>query len=131
MTTVSAPVFPKRERAGDQRPVLVVFDQMVIGVAREGQRVEPERIDDRQLQQSQAGAQGGQLRQVEMQDVVAEYEGGAIGEFIELVKRGTDIATAPMQMPVVIGTDRTNLLQPATFLVYLEIDRYATPLECF
>ena len=52
-------------------PVLVVLDQVVVGIAREGQRVEPQGVDGRQLQEPKAGLCGPQVGQVESDEVVA------------------------------------------------------------
>ena len=52
--------------------VLVVLDQVVIGVARECQWIKPERVHRRQPQQSEAGTDSLQIGQVEIDQIVAE-----------------------------------------------------------
>ena len=55
-----------------QPPVVVVFDEVVIGVPREGQRVQPKRVDRCLHLLAQAGAGGHQMLDVMAQDVVAQ-----------------------------------------------------------
>ena len=57
-----------------EQAVLVVFDQVVVGVARKGQGAELQGIDRRQLQQAQVRLGGFQVRQVEGNEVVAEQQ---------------------------------------------------------
>ena len=57
-----------------QLPVLVMLDQMVVRVARKGQRVEPQRIDHRQRQEPQPRLGRGQVRGVEGDEVVPEQK---------------------------------------------------------
>jgi len=80
-----------------QLPILVMLDQMVVGIAREGQRVEPQRVDHRQLQQPQVGLGGGQMWQVESDQIMAEQEADAFGERVELLQRGQQIALPETQ----------------------------------
>ena len=68
-------------------PVLVVLDEMVIRVARERQRVEPQRVYRRHLQQPQPGARGLQVGDVELDEIVAEQKSGAVGEVVEVGQR--------------------------------------------
>ena len=55
-----------------QPPVVMVLDQMVIGVARKCQRVQPQRINGAFCQPRQLRAQSQQVRQVKPDDVVAQ-----------------------------------------------------------
>ena len=64
-------------------PVLVVLDEMVIRVARERQRVEPQRVHRRHLQQPQPGARGLQMGEVELDEIVAEHEARAVGKIVK------------------------------------------------
>ena len=65
-------------------PVLVVLDEMVIRVARERQRVEPQSVHRRHLQQPHPRARGSQMGEVELDEVVAEQEARAIGEIVKV-----------------------------------------------
>ena len=70
-----------------QLPVLVVLHQVVIRVLRKGQRVEPERVHRRQLQQPQLRTGRLQVRQVEADQVVAQHEVCAVGKLVQLGQR--------------------------------------------
>ena len=64
--------------------VLVVLHEMVIRVERERQRVDPQRVHRRHLQQPQSGARGLQMGEVELDEVVAEHEARAVGEIVKV-----------------------------------------------
>jgi hypothetical protein len=53
-----------------QPTVLIMLDQMVIGIARKGQGVQPKRIDRRRPQPRQPRPVGHQMRQIVPEDVV-------------------------------------------------------------
>ena len=65
-----------------QRSVLVMLDQMVIRIAGEGQRIEPQGIHRKQIQQPQAGIGRPQMGQVESDQVVPQQEVRAIGQVV-------------------------------------------------
>jgi hypothetical protein len=56
-----------------QAPVLIMLDQMVIGVARKGQRIEPQRINRPRRQNRQSRAVRSQIRQIVAQDVMPHH----------------------------------------------------------
>ena len=64
--------------------VLIVFYQVVVRIAREGERIELERIDARQLQDFQIRSGRHQVDRVEGDKIVSEQEARAIREAIEL-----------------------------------------------
>ena len=70
--------------APDQPAVLVVLDQVVIGVAGEGQGVEPEGVHRRQFQEVEARVKRCQAGQVEGDDVVPQEEQGPLGHIVQL-----------------------------------------------
>ena len=74
--------------------VLVVLDQVVVGVAREGEGIQPQRIDRREPQEPKFGLCRSQMRQVEAEQVVAEKEFGASGEIVHSRQRGRQVAAA-------------------------------------
>ena len=63
-----------------QPPVMVVLHEVMVGVAREGKRIEPERVDRGRSQLGQSWPVGKQMRQVVAQDVVADDVIGAGAE---------------------------------------------------
>lgn len=60
--------------AAFQLTILVVLDEVVIGVAREGQRIEPERVYDRQTQHRQVWLGRFQDRTIMLDQVVPEEQ---------------------------------------------------------
>ena len=60
--------------------VLVVFDEVVIGIAGKGERAEHQGVQGRELQQPQTGIGRREVGQVEGDQVVAQHEGRPIGE---------------------------------------------------
>ena len=62
---------------------LVVLDQPMIGVAGIGQRIEPQSVDGRTLQQHKIWCCSAQMRQIEMDDVVSQQELGAFDKVLE------------------------------------------------
>ena len=64
--------------------ILIVLYQVVIGVARKGQRIEPQGIHHGQPEQAQIRLGRSQMRCVERHQVMAEQKGGALGEGIQL-----------------------------------------------
>ena len=66
--------------------VLVVLDEVVIGVAGKGEGTQQQRIDRRQIQQAQVRLGGPEVRQVESDQVVAEQEVGAVCQLVKPVQ---------------------------------------------
>ena len=64
--------------------VLVMLDQMVIGIAGKGQWIQAEGVHRRQTQQFQPGIDRPQMRKVEINQVVAEKEVRAGCEVVQL-----------------------------------------------
>ena len=69
-----------------------MLHQVVIRIARERERIQAQRVDDRQLEQSKIGIRSGEVRKIERDDVVAEDERCAIGELVEAIKSRFEIA---------------------------------------
>ena len=57
-----------------------MLDEVVVGVFREGQRIEAQGIDYRLGEQAQVRPGGPQMGQIEGDQVVPEQKGGAVGE---------------------------------------------------
>ena len=64
--------------------VLIVLDQMVVGMAGEGQGIEPQGIHRRQAQQPQAGFCRGQMRQVERDQIMTQQVIRALGKRVQV-----------------------------------------------
>ncbi len=86
-----------------QLPILVMLNEMVVGVLREGPRVEAQGVDGRLGQQSQVGIGGAQLRQIEGDQIVAEQKGCVVSQRIKLVQRFREFAGRIVQAGVAIA----------------------------
>ena len=64
-----------------------MLDQVMVRVAREGERVQPESIHRRHSQQMQIGRNSLEVGQVEGDEVVAQHQFGALGEAIQPSER--------------------------------------------
>ena len=73
--------------APHQLAVLVVLDQVVLGIPREGQGIEPQGVHRRHTEQIQSGVDRLQVGQVEGNDVVAEEKIGSLGQPVEFGQR--------------------------------------------
>ena len=71
------------DTAAFELAVLVVFDEVVVGVAGEGQGAELQGVNGRQPEQPQVGLGGLEVRQVEVDEVVAQQEVGAVSQPVE------------------------------------------------
>ena len=68
---------------GEQLAVLVVLDEVVIGILREGQRVEAQGVDHRLAEQAQVRLAGVQLRQIKGDQVVPQQERRVIRQSVQ------------------------------------------------
>ena len=66
--------------------VLVMLDQVVIGIAGEGEGIEHEGIDRGKLQEREAGFCGLQMGRIERDEIVADDKAGACGKVVEAGK---------------------------------------------
>ena len=107
--------------------VLIMLDQVVIGIAGEGQGVEPERVHRRQLQQTQGGIGGPQVGQVEIDQVVPQQEVGVIGQVVQPVQRRGEAVVRPRidQGPVGIGPHAGEGVDPLVIPANLQVQRQA------
>ena len=74
--------------------ILIVLDQVVVGVAGEGKRIEPQRIHRRHAQQPEVGLRSLELREIEGDQVVSEQKCRAVGECIQLRERRRQVAAS-------------------------------------
>ena len=112
-----------------QRTVLVVLDQVVIGIARECQRVQAQRVYGRQVQQAQVRLCGGEMRKVVGDQVVTQDEGRAFGQGIELCQCGSQIAAVVSQRSAGVRADRGELMDAPVLDADFQIDTEAAGLE--
>ena len=88
-----------------QLTVLVVLYQVVIRIAWKRQRVQAQRVDNRKLQEAKVWVRGGEVRQIERNDVVADEKRGAIRQLVELPERSGEIATGERERFICIAAD--------------------------
>ena len=88
----------------------IVLDQLVIGIAREGDRREFEGVDQRQPMERQTGMEHGQGGLIEGNDVVSEQAGRSVGQRIDLGDQ-TPILAGNLQSCARVGTVQADLAQ--------------------
>ena len=116
--------------AGLQAPVVIVLHQPVIGVLREGQRVEPERVDGRLCKHGRLAARGRREdRQIKMDDVVPQQEFGIRGEPVQADQRVVEPAALEDEGQIAVRPDGCEREEPAGGRIDLEIDRQAAADE--
>ena len=105
--------------------VLIVLDEVVIGMARKGEWAEAQRIHRRQPQQTQIRLRGRQVGQVEGDQVVPQNEGRPIGELVELQQRFRQSAAGMHQALAGIRAHRAESADAAILPANLQIERKA------
>jgi hypothetical protein len=105
-----------------ERGVLIVLHQVVVRVARKGERTEPQRVDVGQLQQLERRIDGSQVRAVEGDQVVAEQERRAVRQCVEALQRGAEVAAGIGERVTGIAADRGEAVNAAVLPAHLEID---------
>ena len=109
--------------------VPIVLDEAVIGIARKGQGAEPQGVHRREVQKPQIGLRRLQVRQVEGDQVVAQHEGGPVGEFVERRQRRRRSFPGIDQVLPRIRAYRAEGVDPAVLLPHFQIQRDAARRE--
>ena len=109
--------------------VLIVLHEMVIGVAREGQRTETQRVHRGQPEQPEVRVRGSQVGQVEGDEVVAEDKGRAFSEIVEPVERRAHIAPRMNQALAGVRPHRAERVNDPILLADLQVQRDAVRQE--
>ena len=107
--------------------VLIVLDQAVVGIAREGERAETQRVHRRQGEQPQVGLRRLEVGQVEGNQVVAEKEGDAFGERVE--PRQFRCRSAAVVAVARIAAHRPEGVNATVLLANLQVERETARLE--
>ena len=114
--------------------VLVVLDQAVIGVARKGERIEPQGVDCGEVQEPKAGILGGEVWEVEDDQVVSKDDFGTLGEFVETRQCPCQVTGAEDQRTFGIRSHRSKradaVVVPADFEVQRDARRTMVPASC-
>ena len=111
-------------------PVLVVLDQVVIGIARKGEGIEPQRIDGRQPQQPKIGLCRGEMRQVEEDQVVPQQEVGSTRELVQPRQCRCQVAAAKDAPFAGIRAHRGERMDAAVLLADFEVQRETGGRKC-
>ncbi|EXI70728.1 MAG: Bacteriophytochrome cph2 [Candidatus Accumulibacter sp. SK-11] len=98
----------------------------MVRVARESQRIQPQGIDDRQLEQSQSRRGGGEMGAIEGEQIVPENEAATVGQRIETGERRSKVAAAAAQLLAAVATHRCQLPDAPGAQPDLEVDRQAS-----
>ena len=77
----------------DEIAILVVLDQVVVRILRERERTQHERVQGRTAEQSKIRCRGAQVRQVEVDQVVAEDDLRRFGEVVEFAQGIAELST--------------------------------------
>ena len=109
--------------------VLVVLDQVVIGVAGKGQRTEAQRIHRRQPHEPQVGVCCREMRKVEGDQVVAQDKGRAVGEIVQLRQRRRQTAAGMHQAMAGIRPHCAKCVDATVLLANLQVQRQPTEPE--
>ena len=91
-----------------------MLDQVVVGVAGEGQGVEAERVHRGQVEQPQPGLGGPQVGEVEVDQVVSQQEVRALGQLVQPGQGLGQVAAHPGDRHRLtrIRTDSGNRVNP-------------------
>ena len=111
--------------------VLVVLDQVVIGVAGERERIEPQRIHRRHAQEPKIGLRRSQMPEIEVDQVVAEQKGRSVGERIQFGQRDPQVPASEDQSLAGIGAQCGKGMNPTVSDSDFEIQRETAGREAF
>lgn len=103
---------------------MIVFYEVVIRVARKGQRVKPERVNRGLGKLSQSGPHGRHMREVVPQDVVPDKMPGAPKVRLETIQRRVHVLMAPNGGRNV-KPYRCQIENPRRFRIDFEVDGQA------
>jgi len=94
-------------------------------IAREGERIEAQRVDGRQLERAQARIDGGKVGQVEIDQVVAKHERGAFGHGVQSFQGVGQVALLIRQCPPDVAPHGGESMNAPVFDADFQIDRDA------
>ena len=100
-----------------------MLDQVVVRVARERERIQPQRVHLRQPQQTQVRIGSGQVLRVEVDQVVPDQKRGTVGQPIELGETRLQMATAKMEGLAGIAPHGREAMDSTVVPTDFEVDR--------
>jgi hypothetical protein len=105
---------------------MMMLDETVVGIAREGERVEPERIDRPAAECSEPRPHRRQMRQVETDDVVADQEASVSRKRLKPVQRLLEPALPEDNLVLSLAAHRREGEYPCRAGIDLKVDGDAT-----
>jgi hypothetical protein len=114
---------------GLKSAILIVLHQVVVGVPRERERIEPECVDDRFLEKPKARLRGLKTASIEGNDVVAKQELGRPRECVQRQQGVIEAAALVDASPLKPVADTSEALNSVSLWINLEIDRHASLLS--
>ena len=111
----------------DQVAILIVLDQAVVRVLREGEWTQHERVQGRTAEQPEIRCRRAQVRQVEVDQVVAEDDVRRFGEVVEFVQGTVELAWLEPRADQgsAVGIDRRQRVDSLASLADLQVDGQA------
>ena len=103
---------------------MVVLNQMVIGVARERQWIEPERVDRRLRKLHQPGTKRRQMRQVMAQNIVTDQMPRIPQHRLQLIKCRRDTGALAANNISLSAMNRSQIEHARSFWVNLKVNRH-------
>ena len=103
--------------------VLIVLDEVVIWIPGKGEGIQLQRIHCGQPEKPKARFRGGQMRQVEGNQVMAEQEVDTIDEVVEFPQCRCSVSAANDQRLIPVGANGGECADTAVLPVDLEVDR--------
>ena len=100
-------------------PVLVVLDEVMVRMSWKGERIEPQSVHHRHLQEPEVGIRRREMRKIEGERIVVQRKGRTLGERIQILQHRRQVAASEDQWrPPVSGRTaakvrirRSNLFQ--------------------
>ena len=109
---------------------MVVLDEVVVWVARKGQRVEPQCVDRRAEELRQARSRRSEVGQIMAQDVVTDQMIAVGGRRFQPIKSALQITFSGQDRRRFAVLNRSKGKDPSCFGIHFDVDRNA-PLEKF
>ena len=118
------------ERVADacslQPAIEIVLDQAMVRVAREGERVQPQRIDQLLGESPQTRSSVGKMGEVEENYVVAEQEFGSVGIVVKFVEGACEGSAIVDEWLGLAWPNGCKALDAVATWINFEIDRNAS-----
>ena len=108
--------------ARQQPPVMIVLDQMMIGVARKRERIEPESVNGGLHALRKPRSQSGQMRKVMAQNVVTDQMPCIFQSGLQTIQRGGHSAFLAANWRGCRAVDRSHIEHARSLGIDLEVN---------